>query len=76
MPSNYFINNTGLQAHNQEFLLFSTTDTLWLRLPSDGKLALSSMLREYLGLGFYVEAEQTSLVSAGVNSIVVTDDCQ
>ncbi len=42
-----------------EYVLFHTTDTLYLFLPIDGSLRLEELLAPYLNDGFYVELEET-----------------
>ncbi len=40
-----------------KYLLFHTTDTLWLFLPTDGCVTAAQILAPYLERGFYVESE-------------------
>jgi flagellar biosynthesis chaperone FliJ len=41
-----------------KYLLFHTTDTLWLFLPTDGRVTAAQILAPYLERGFYVESEE------------------
>jgi hypothetical protein len=49
-----------LKSELRDYVLFHTTDTLWLFLPLDGTIATETILEPYLEDGFYAECEGTT----------------
>ena len=50
-----------LESKFSDYILFHTTDTLYLFLPQDGSVNLQEIFQNYLDDGFYVELEQIAL---------------
>lgn len=55
------------KSSERDYLLFHTTDTVWLFLPTDGNVNASKALKPFLDDGFFVEIDEFTFALSNMN---------